>query len=218
MNSKIELEGDNTMLSADVDVNANVNPPQAEVRKIDYTHFNINDFKTPRDVCDYMKSEYALACGKDKSRDLLHFILTNIVSFEQNYKFEEIEEMFKLLANTQSIVGSSPLEMCVNVFWADDAMREKVIDLLEMLIGFGKKDARYFGLVEYLLTHQRVANQSIPMACTLTDSGKFEPCIMKKLPEDMQKSLRKGTFYVENHDTGRMFCYSLLTYELVYVD
>ena len=210
------------MINADTDMNAdvkaNVNPPQAEVRKISYHPFNINAFKTLQDVCDYLNSSTMIGCHDEIARDLLNFVLNNLDAFEQSCTFEDIETMFKLLATKTSIMDVTPLELCCSTFWTDKATQIKEIDLLEKLIDFGKKDARYFELVEYLLTVQAIANDSIPIACDLATLSDFEPRIMKKLPADVQRRLREATFYEENPDTGRMYCYALLTYQLVYVD
>ena len=89
----------------------------------------------------------------------------------------------------------------------------------------GEKDARYYDLVEHMLTVQAMGNASSPLAADLSMSPRtrdsFKAKVLDKLPQSMQERLAKATYYYddENDDgEGRTYCFSLLSGRVLCVD
>ena len=77
----------------------------------------------------------------------------------------------------------------------------------------GIDDARYYELIYTMLTH-RIHNNDFPLGFAMSEQDGFDK-VLAKLPSKIQKQLKSCTFYQDDKDMGRRFCYSLLTGESV---
>ena len=74
-------------------------------------------------------------------------------------------------------------------------------------------DARYYELIYTMLTHR--INGNFPAGFAMSEQDGFSDKVLAKLPLKIQKQLKSYTFYIDDKDTDRRLCYSLLTGESV---
>ena len=73
----------------------------------------------------------------------------------------------------------------------------------------GMDDARYYELIYTMLTHR--LNDNFPLGFAMSEQDGFNDKVLAKLPSKIQKQLKSYTLYVDDEDTDRRLCYSLLT-------
>ena len=64
-----------------------------------------------------------------------------------------------------------------------------------------------------MLTHR--LNGGFPLGFAISEQNGFNDEVLAKLPSEMQKQLKSYTFDMDDEDTDRRLCYSLLTGESV---
>ena len=77
----------------------------------------------------------------------------------------------------------------------------------------GIEDARYYDLSYTMLTHR--LNGNYPLGFAMNQHNGFNHEVLAKLPSKMQKQFKSYTFDMDDEDTDRRLCYSLLTGESV---
>ena len=91
--------------------------------------------------------------------------------------------------------------------------RQAVCDFFKEFVKRGIDDARYYELSYMMLTHQ--LNGNYPLGFAMSQHNGFNHEVLAKLPSKMQKQLKSYTFDMDDEDTDRRLCYSLLTGESV---
>ena len=91
--------------------------------------------------------------------------------------------------------------------------RQAVCDFFKEFVKRGMDDARYYELIYKMLTHR--LNGSFPLGFAMSEQDGFNDKVLAKLPSKIQKQLKSYTLYVDDEDTDRRLCYSLLTGESV---
>ena len=91
--------------------------------------------------------------------------------------------------------------------------RQAVCDFFKEFVKRGMGDARYYELIYKMLTHR--LNGSFPLGFAMSEQDGFNDKVLAKLPSKIQKQLKSYTFYIDDEDTDRRLCYSLLTGESV---
>ena len=91
--------------------------------------------------------------------------------------------------------------------------RQAVCDFFKEFVKRGMGDARYYELIYKMLTHR--LNGSFPLGFAMSEQDGFNDKVLAKLPSKIQKQLKSYTFHIDDKDTGRRLCYSLLTGESV---
>ena len=91
--------------------------------------------------------------------------------------------------------------------------RQAVCDFFKEFVKRGMGDARYYELIYKMLTHR--LNDSFPLGFAMSEQDGFNDKVLAKLPSKIQKQLKSYTLYVDDEDTDRRLCYSLLTGESV---
>ena len=89
--------------------------------------------------------------------------------------------------------------------------RQAVCDFFKEFVKRGMDDARYYELIYTMLTHR--LNGSFPLGFAICEQDGFNDKVLAKLPSRIQKQLKSYTFDIDDEDTGRRLCYSLLTGE-----
>ena len=91
--------------------------------------------------------------------------------------------------------------------------RQAVCDFFKEFVKRGMGDARYYELIYKMLTHR--LNGSFPLGFAMSEQDGFNDKVLAKLPSKIQKQLKSYTLYIDDEDTDRRLCYSLLTGESV---
>ena len=91
--------------------------------------------------------------------------------------------------------------------------RQAVCDFFKEFVRRGMGDARYYELIYKMLTHR--LNGSFPLGFAMSEQDGFNDKVLAKLPSKIQKQLKSYTLYINDEDTDRRLCYSLLTGESV---
>ena len=77
----------------------------------------------------------------------------------------------------------------------------------------GIDDARYYDLSHTMPTHR--LNGNYPLGFAMSQHNGFNHEVLAKLPSKMRKQFKSYTFDMDDEDTDRRLCYSLLTRESV---
>ena len=91
--------------------------------------------------------------------------------------------------------------------------KQAVCDFFKEFVKRGKDYAHYYNLIYAMLTHR--LNGSFPLGFAMSKYNGFNDKVLAKLPSKIQKQLKSYTLYVDDEDTDRRLCYSLLTGESV---
>ena len=91
--------------------------------------------------------------------------------------------------------------------------KQATCDFFKEFVKRGIDDARYYELIYTMLTHR--LNGSFPLGFAMSEQDGFNDKVLAKLPSKIQKQLKSYTFYIDDEDTDRRLCYSLLTGESV---
>ena len=91
--------------------------------------------------------------------------------------------------------------------------RQAVCDFFKEFVKRGMDDARYYELIYTMLTHR--LNGNFPLGFAMSEQDGFNDKVLAKLPSKIQKQLKSYTLYIDDEDTDRRLCYSLLTGESV---
>ena len=91
--------------------------------------------------------------------------------------------------------------------------RQAVCDFFKEFVKRGMDDARYYELLYTMLTHR--LNDNFPLGFAMSEQDGFNDKVLAKLPSKIQKQLKSYTFHIDDEDTDRRLCYSLLTGESV---
>ena len=91
--------------------------------------------------------------------------------------------------------------------------RQAVCDFFKEFVKRGMGDVRYYELIYKMLTHR--LNGSFPLGFAMSEQDGFNDKVLAKLPSKIQKQLKSYTLYIDDEDTDRRLCYSLLTGESV---
>ena len=137
---------------------------------------------------------------------VLHKLLE--AAADTNVPFEVIEEA------VQTALEAPVLFKKMNVLTGFKAFGEQAVcDFFKEFVKRGTDDARYYDLIYTMLTHR--LNDSFPLGFAMSEHNGFNDEVLAKLPSKMQKQLKSNTFDMDDEDTNRRLCYSLLTGESV---
>ena len=198
-------------------VNANVNPVNADVIKVnlvdksddpelvkDWRNWTLQDIV--RILKDMAKPEKyygvtAVEVGNIVLRKLLEAAAANA-------PFELIEEIVHTALETPAFMRRGNVLSGFKLFG-----KQAVCDFFKEFVKRGIDDARYYELIYTLLTYR--FNDNFPLGFAMSRFNGFNEEVLAKMPSGMQKQLKSYTFQNDDEDMDRRLCYSLLTGESV---
>ena len=127
---------------------------------------------------------------------------------DPNVPFEVIEETVHTVLETPVFCKQESVLAGFKGFG-----RQAVCDFFKEFVKRGMDDARYYELIYTMLTHR--LNGNFPLGFAMSEQDGFNDKVLAKLPSKIQKQLKSYTFYIDDEDTDRRLCYSLLTGESV---
>ena len=89
--------------------------------------------------------------------------------------------------------------------------QQTVCSFFKEFVKRGIDDPRYYELIYTILTHR--LNNNFPLGFAMSQQNGFNDEVLAKLPSKIQNQLKSHTFYIDDEDTGRRLCYSILTGE-----
>ena len=204
--------------STSTDVNANVNPVNADVIKVDF----IGDSDDPEIVKDwsYWTLMDIVRILRDMAKPENCYGMTavhvgNIVlrklleaAADPNVPFEVIEETIHTALEAPAYMRRGNVLSGFKIFG-----KQAVCDFFKEFVKRGIYDARYYELIYTMLTYR--FNDNFPLGFAMSQYNGFNEEVLAKLPSEMQKQLKSYTFDMDDEDTNRRLCYSLLTGESV---
>ena len=203
--------------STSIYVNANVNPLNADVIKVDLVDKSddpelLKDWRnwTLQDIVRILKDmakpeKYygvtAVEVGNIVFRKLLEAAAANA-------PFELIEETIHTALEAPAYMRRGNVLSGFKVFG-----KQAVCDFFKEFVKRGIDDARYYELIYTLLTYR--FNDNFPLGFAISQFNGFNEEVLAKMPSGMQKQLKSYTFQIDDEDMDRRLCYSLLTGESV---
>ena len=127
---------------------------------------------------------------------------------DPNIPFEVIEETVHTAPETQAFMREFDV---LNAFQTFD--KQGVCNFFKEFVKRGIDDAGYYELIYTMLTYQ--INDNFPLGFAMSEQDGFNDKVLAKLPSKIQKQLKSYTFHIDDEDTDRRLCYSLLTGESV---
>ena len=206
------------MSSTSTDVNANVNHVHADVIKVDLVD-NSDDPEmvkgwrnwTLQDIVRILRD----MAKPEKCYGVTAVVMGNIVfrklleaAADPNVPFEVIEETVHTVLETPVFCKQESVLAGFKGFG-----RQAVCDFFKEFVKRGMDDARYYELIYTMLTHR--LNGNFPLGFAMSEQDGFNDKVLAKLPSKIQKQLKSYTLYIDDEDTDRRLCYSLLTGESV---
>ena len=96
-----------------------------------------------------------------------------------------------------------------HIFHVTDSTQglEVICNFFKEFVKNGEKDARYYKLIDEMLTYQTVRNESFPLGYSVHRCSGWEEKVFAKLPSKMQTKLNGESFYTDGGD----ICYALLS-------
>ena len=198
-------------------VNANVNPVNADVIKVDLVDKSddpelVKDWRnwTLQDIVrilrDMAKPE---KCYGVTAVEVGNIVLRKLLeAAAANAPFELIEEIVHTALETPAFMRRGNVLSGFKVFG-----KQAVCDFFKEFVKRGIDDARYYELIYTLLTYR--FNDNFPLGFAMSRFNGFNEEVLAKMPSGMQKQLKSYTFQKDNEDMDRRLCYSLLTGESV---
>ena len=198
-------------------VNANVNPVNADVIKVDLLDKSddpelVKDWRnwTLQDIVrilkDMAKPEkcYGVTAG-----EVGNIVLRKLLeAAAANAPFELIEEIVHTALETPAYMRRGNVLSGFKLFG-----KQAVCDFFKEFVKRGIDDARYYELIYTLLTYR--FNDNFPLGFAMSQFNGFNEEVLAKMPSGMQKQLKSYTFQIDDEDMDRRLCYSLLTGESV---
>ena len=198
-------------------VNANVNPVNADVIKVDLVDKSddpelVKDWRnwTLQDIVrilrDMVKPE---KCYGVTAVEVGNIVLRKLLeAAAANAPFELIEETVHTALETPAYMRRGNVLSGFKVFG-----KQAVCDFFKEFVKRGIDDARYYELIYTLLTYR--FNDNFPLGFAMSRFNGFNEEVLAKMPSGIQKQLKSYTFQIDDEDMDRRLCYSLLTGESV---
>ena len=205
------------MSSTSANVDTNVNQINVDVIKVTTVEeLSECDFPEMFDGWENWSLQDIVRILKDmKSYGWGAVVMGNIVfrklleaAADPNVPFEVIEETVHTVLETPVFCKERSVLSGFKGFG-----RQAVCDFFKEFVKRGMGDARYYELIYKMLTHR--LNDSFPLGFAMSEQDGFNDKVLAKLPSKIQKQLKSYTFYIDDEDTDRRLCYSLLTGESV---
>ena len=205
------------MSSTSANVDTNVNQINVDVIKVTTVEeLSESDFPEMFEGWENWSLQDILRILKDmKSHGLGAVVMGNIVfrklleaAADPNVPFEVIEETVHTVLETPVFCKERSVLSGFKGFG-----RQAVCDFFKEFIKRGIDQARYYELIYKMLTHR--LNDSFPLGFAMSEQDGFNDKVLAKLPSKIQKQLKSYTLYIDDEDTDRRLCYSLLTGESV---
>ena len=205
------------MSQTSANVDANVNPVYADVVKVT-TIEKLSECDLPemfdgwenwslQDIVRILKDSKSYGWGAVVMGNIVFRKLLEAAA-DPNVPFELIEETVRTALEAPIYLKKYDVLNSFSVF-----NRRAVCDFFKEFVKRGMDDARYYELIYTMLTHR--LNGSFPLGFAMTEQDGFNDKVLAKLPSKIQKQLKSYTFYIDDEDTDRRLCYSLLTGESV---
>ena len=205
------------MSSTSANVNANVNPVNADVVKVTtIEELSECDFPEMFEGWENWSLQDIIRILKDmRSYGWGAVVMGNIVfrklleaSADPNVPFEVIEKTVHTALETPVFCNEGSV---LDGFMSFE--KQAACNFFKEFVKSGIYDARYYELIYTMLTHQ--LNGRFPLGFAMNELDGFNDEVLAKLPSKIQKQLKSYTFYEDDEDTDRRICYSLLTGESV---
>ena len=201
--------------STSIYVNANVNPVNADVIKVDLVDKSddpelVKDWRnwTLQDIVRILKDmakpeKYYGVTAVEVGNIVLRKLLEAAAA---NAPFELIEEIVHTALETPAFMRRGNVLSGFKLFG-----KQAVCDFFKEFVKRGIDDARYYELIYTLLTYR--FNDNFPLGFAMSRFNGFNEEVLAKMPSGMQKQLKSYTFQNDDEDMDRRLCYSLLTGE-----
>ena len=198
-------------------VNANVNPVNADVIKVDLVDKSddpelVKDWRnwTLQDIVRILKDmakpeKYYGVTAVEVGNIVLRKLLEAAAA---NAPFELIEEIVHTALETPAFMRRGNVLSGFKLFG-----KQAVCDFFKEFVKRGIDDARYYELIYTLLTYR--FNDNFPLGFAMSRFNGFNEEVLAKMPSGIQKQLKSYTFQKDDEDMDRRLCYSLLTGESV---
>ena len=205
------------MSQTSANVNANVNPVNADVIKVDLVDKSddpelVKDWRnwTLQDIVRILKDmAKPEKCYGVTAVEVGNIVLRKLLeAAAANAPFELIEETVHTALETPAYMRRGNVLSGYKVFG-----KQAVCDFFKEFVKRGIDDVRYYELIYTMLTHR--LNGGFPLGFAISEQNGFNDEVLAKLPSEMQKQLKSYTFDKDDKDTDRRICYSLLTGESV---
>ena len=205
------------MSQTSANVDANVNPVYADVVKVT-TIEKLSECDLPeifdgwenwslQDIVRILKDSRSYGWGAVVMGNIVFRKLLEAAA-DPNVPFEVIEETVHTVLETPVFCKQESVLAGFKGFG-----RQAVCDFFKEFVKRGMDDARYYELIYTMLTHR--LNGNFPLGFAMSEQDGFNDKVLAKLPSKIQKQLKSYTFYIDDEDTDRRLCYSLLTGESV---
>ena len=205
------------MSSTSANVNANVNPVNADVVKVT-TIEELSECNFPemfegwenwslQDIIRILKDMRSYGWGAVVMGNIVFRKLLEAAA-DPNVPFEVIEKTVHTALETPVFCKEGSV---LDGFMSFE--KQAACDFFKEFVKRGIDDARYYELIYKMLTHQ--LNGTFPLGFAMSEQNGFNDEVLAKLPSKIQKQLKSYTFYEDDEDTDRRICYSLLTGESV---
>ena len=205
------------MSQTSANVDANVNPVYADVVKVT-TIEKLSECDLPemfdgwenwslQDIVRILKDSKSYGWGAVVMGNIVFRKLLEAAA-DPNVPFEVIEETVHTALETPVFCKERSVLSGFKGFG-----RQAVCDFFKEFVKRGMDDARYYELIYTMLTHR--LNGNFPLGFAMSEQDGFNDKVLAKLPSKIQKQLKSYTFYIDDEDTDRRLCYSLLTGESV---
>ena len=203
--------------STSIYVNANVNPVNADVIKVDLVDKSdepelVKDWRnwTLQDIVRILKDmakpeKYYGVTAVEVGNIVLRKLLEAAAA---NAPFELIEETIHTALETPAFMRRGNVLSGFKVFG-----KQAVCDFFKEFVKRGIDDARYYELIYTLLTYR--FNDNFQLGFAMSQFNGFNEEVLAKMPSGIQKQLKSYTFQIDDEDMDRRLCYSLLTGESV---
>ena len=205
------------MSQTSANVDANVNPVYADVVKVT-TIEKLSECDLPemfdgwenwslQDIVRILKDSRSYGWGAVVMGNIVFRKLLEAAA-DPNVPFEVIEETVHTALETPAYMRRGNVLSGFKVFG-----KQAVCDFFKEFVKRGIDDARYYELIYMMLTYR--FNDNFPLGFAMSEQDGFNDKVLAKLPSKIQKQLKSYTFQIDDEDTDRRLCYSLLTGESV---
>ena len=206
------------MSQTSANVDANVNPVYADVIQVEFSQ-NSDDPEMVRNWRDWSLKDIIKIlkdmvkpgkCYGTTAVEVGNIILCKLLkaAADPNVPFEAIEKTVYTALKTPAFLKEYSVLCGFKSF-----NKQAVCDFFKEFVKRGIDDARCYELIYTMLTHRLNCNFSLGFAMSEQDG--FNDKVLAKLPSKIQKQLKSYTLYIDDEDTDRRLCYSLLTGESV---
>ena len=205
------------MSQTSADVNTNVNPVYADVVKV--TTFELLKESVFPEMFEGWKNwslqDIVRILKAMRSYALVSVVMGNIVLIKLLEAAADPNVLFEVIEKTVHTTLETPVFCMKESVLAGFKSfgRQAVCDFFKEFVKRGIDDARYYELIYTMLTHR--LNGNFPLGFAMSEQDGFNDKVLAKLPSKIQKQLKSYTLYIDDEDTDRRLCYSLLTGESV---